>query len=48
MKRLPYASGSLAVHDFETIGAAEKRTVNPVDDARHRLFDAKAVQIDAA
>ena len=48
MKRLFDASGSLAVQDFETIGAAEKRTVNPINNARYRLFDAEAVQIDAA
>lgn len=48
MKRLFDASGSLAVQDFQTIGAAEKRTVNRVNDASHRLFDAEAVQINAA
>jgi hypothetical protein len=48
VKRIPDPSGPLAVDDFQAIGAAEERAVNPVNHPRQRVIDAEAVQVDAA
>ena len=48
MKRVPYPSRSLAVHDLNAIGASTKRLVDLLDDPYEGFLDSHSMEIDPA